>query len=181
MARMRAIDAAVAVLRKEGIDTAFGIPGAAINPLYSALRVDGGIRHILARHVGCLAHGRGLYPCQAGNIGVHRHLRPGRHRHDHRPVLGIRRLHSDPLHHRASAACPPAQEDFGPWTSSPSPSLSPSGRSRYSSRLWSARVPAGLPRDALRPPRPGADRPAVRRADGRDRVRRRHLRAAAGL
>ena len=33
MARMRAIDAAVAVLRKEGIDTAFGIPGAAINPL----------------------------------------------------------------------------------------------------------------------------------------------------
>ena len=44
MARMRAIDAAVAVLRKEGIDTAFGIPGAAINPLYSALRADGGIR-----------------------------------------------------------------------------------------------------------------------------------------
>ena len=47
MARMRAIDAAVAVMRKEGIDTAFGIPGAAINPLYSALRADGGIRHIL--------------------------------------------------------------------------------------------------------------------------------------
>ena len=30
-------------------------------------------------------------------------------------------------------------------------------------------------------PGPGADRPAVRRADGRDRVRHRHLRAAAGL
>ncbi|MCK7495756.1 MAG: hypothetical protein MZW92_35885 [Comamonadaceae bacterium] len=29
-------------------------------------------------------------------------------------------------------------------------------------------------------PGPGADRPAVRRADGRDRVRHRHLRAAAG-
>jgi tartronate-semialdehyde synthase len=35
---MRAIDAAVLVMRREGVDTAFGIPGAAINPLYSALK-----------------------------------------------------------------------------------------------------------------------------------------------
>ena len=32
MAKMRAVDAAVLVLEKEGIDTAFGVPGAAINP-----------------------------------------------------------------------------------------------------------------------------------------------------
>ncbi len=36
MARMRAVDAAVRVLEKEGIDCAFGVPGAAINPFYSA-------------------------------------------------------------------------------------------------------------------------------------------------
>ncbi len=71
MARMRAIDAAVAVLRKEGIDTAFGIPGAAINPLYSALRADGGIRHILARHVEGASHmAEGYTRTRAGNIGV---------------------------------------------------------------------------------------------------------------
>ncbi|OYW92788.1 MAG: glyoxylate carboligase [Pseudomonadales bacterium 32-61-5] len=71
MARMRAIDAAVAVLRKEGIDTAFGIPGAAINPLYSALREDGGIRHILARHVEGASHmAEGYTRTNAGNIGV---------------------------------------------------------------------------------------------------------------
>lgn len=71
MARMRAIDAAVAVLRKEGIDTAFGIPGAAINPLYSAMRADGGIRHILARHVEGASHmAEGYTRTKAGNIGV---------------------------------------------------------------------------------------------------------------
>jgi len=68
---MRAIDAAVAVMRKEGIDTAFGIPGAAINPLYSALRADGGIRHILARHVEGASHmAEGYTRTKAGNIGV---------------------------------------------------------------------------------------------------------------
>ena len=33
MARMRAVDAAAAVMRKEGVSTVFGVPGAAINPL----------------------------------------------------------------------------------------------------------------------------------------------------
>jgi len=71
MARMRAIDAAVAVMRKEGIDTAFGIPGAAINPLYSALRADGGIRHVLARHVEGASHmAEGYTRAKPGNIGV---------------------------------------------------------------------------------------------------------------
>ena len=51
MSKMRAIEAAVLVMRREGVDTAFGIPGAAINPLYSALQKVGGIDHVLARHV----------------------------------------------------------------------------------------------------------------------------------
>ena len=45
MAKMRAIDAAVRILEKEGVSIAFGVPGAAINPLYSALKTRGSIGH----------------------------------------------------------------------------------------------------------------------------------------
>ena len=38
MAKMKAIEAAVRVLEKEGVTVAFGVPGAAINPLYAALK-----------------------------------------------------------------------------------------------------------------------------------------------
>ena len=71
MARMRAIDAAVMVMRKEGITTAFGVPGAAINPLYSAMKKDGGIDHVLARHVEGASHmAEGYTRAVPGNIGV---------------------------------------------------------------------------------------------------------------
>ena len=40
--------AAVLVMEKEGITQAFGVPGAAINPLYAQLRERGTIGHILA-------------------------------------------------------------------------------------------------------------------------------------
>ena len=71
MARMTAIDAAVLVLEKEGVTCAFGIPGAAINPLYAALKRRGGIAHILARHVEGASHmAEGYTRAMAGNIGV---------------------------------------------------------------------------------------------------------------
>src|SRR6202045_3819165 len=71
MAKMRAIDAAVRILEKEGVVCAFGVPGAAINPLYSALKKRGSIRHILARHVEGASHmAEGYTRAQAGNIGV---------------------------------------------------------------------------------------------------------------
>ena len=71
MARMRAIDAAVLILEKEGVDTAFGVPGAAINPLYSAMRPRNSIRHVLARHVEGAAHmAEGYTRANPGNIGV---------------------------------------------------------------------------------------------------------------
>src|SRR5258708_4378064 len=71
MARMRAVDAAVLVLEREGITTAFGVPGAAINPFYSALKARGSIRHILARHVEGASHmAEGYTRAAAGNIGV---------------------------------------------------------------------------------------------------------------
>jgi tartronate-semialdehyde synthase len=71
MAMMRAVDAAVRVLEKEGVRCAFGVPGAAINPLYSALKKRGSINHILARHVEAASHmAEGYTRAQAGNIGV---------------------------------------------------------------------------------------------------------------
>ena len=71
MAKMRAIEAAVHVLEKEGVTQAFGVPGAAINPLYAALRKHGGIAHVLARHVEGAAHmAEGYTRARAGNIGV---------------------------------------------------------------------------------------------------------------
>ncbi|MGA0582647.1 MAG: thiamine pyrophosphate-binding protein, partial [Castellaniella sp.] len=71
MARMRAVDAAAAVLQKEGITTLFGVPGAAINPLYSALRKNGGFKHVLARHVEGASHmAEGYTRANPGNIGV---------------------------------------------------------------------------------------------------------------
>jgi len=71
MAKMRAIDAAVCVLEKEGVTQTFGVPGAAINPLYAALRKHGGIGHILARHVEGASHmAEGYTRAAAGNIGV---------------------------------------------------------------------------------------------------------------
>jgi tartronate-semialdehyde synthase len=71
MPKMRAVDAAVLVLEKEGIETAFGVPGAAINPLYSAMQRAGGISHVLARHVEGASHmAEGYTRAAAGNIGV---------------------------------------------------------------------------------------------------------------
>src|SRR5213596_2736496 len=71
MSRMRAIDAAVHVLEREGVTAAFGVPGAAINPLYSALKARGSIAHVLARHVEGASHmAEGYTRAEAGNIGV---------------------------------------------------------------------------------------------------------------
>jgi glyoxylate carboligase len=48
MAKMKAAMAAVLVMEKEGITQAFGVPGAAINPVYSALRERQSIRSTLS-------------------------------------------------------------------------------------------------------------------------------------
>jgi len=58
-------------MEKEGITTAFGVPGAAINPLYAQLRERQSITHILARHVEGASHmAEGYTRAKAGNIGV---------------------------------------------------------------------------------------------------------------
>src|SRR5436190_14621207 len=71
MAKMRAIEAAVQVMLEEGVTAAFGLPGAAINPLYAAMRKIGGIDHVLARHVEGASHmAEGYTRAKAGNIGI---------------------------------------------------------------------------------------------------------------
>ena len=71
MAKMKAAMAAVLVMEKEGVTTAFGVPGAAINPLYAQLRERGTIKHILARHVEGASHmAEGYTRAVAGNVGV---------------------------------------------------------------------------------------------------------------
>ncbi|WP_038492340.1 glyoxylate carboligase [Collimonas arenae] len=71
MAKMRAVDAVIHVLAKEGCLQAFGVPGAAINPLYSAMKRHGGIEHVLARHVEGASHmAEGYTRANPGNIGI---------------------------------------------------------------------------------------------------------------
>jgi len=71
MPRMTAARAAVEILRREGITHLFGLPGAAINPFYSAIRDQGELQHVLARHVEGASHmAEGYTRAKAGNIGV---------------------------------------------------------------------------------------------------------------
>ncbi|MET4695328.1 glyoxylate carboligase [Endozoicomonas lisbonensis] len=71
MAKMKAIEAAVEILRREGVSCAFGVPGAAINPMYAAMKKNGGIDHVLARHVEGASHmAEGYTRANPGNIGV---------------------------------------------------------------------------------------------------------------
>ncbi len=71
MTRMTAAQAAVEILKKEGVTHVFGLPGAAINPFYKAMRTNGGLTHVLARHVEGASHmAEGYTRAEAGNIGV---------------------------------------------------------------------------------------------------------------
>ncbi|MFE4336330.1 glyoxylate carboligase [Streptomyces sp. NPDC056831] len=68
---MTAARAAVEILRREGVSNAFGVPGAAINPFYAALKASGGVHHTLARHVEGASHmAEGYTRARPGNIGV---------------------------------------------------------------------------------------------------------------
>ncbi|MBP0458494.1 glyoxylate carboligase [Streptomyces montanisoli] len=71
MPRMTAARAAVEILKREGVAHAFGVPGAAINPFYAALKAAGGVQHTLARHVEGASHmAEGYTRTHPGNIGV---------------------------------------------------------------------------------------------------------------
>jgi tartronate-semialdehyde synthase len=83
---MRATEAAVHVLEREGVTVTFGVPGAAINPIYAAMRPRNTIQHFLARHVEGASHmAEGCTRARAGNIGVNRYPSTNR-------ALRLRRL-----------------------------------------------------------------------------------------
>ena len=68
--KMTAMQAAVSVLESEGVEFSFGIPGAAILPLYQAMR-GSRIRHVLMRHEEGGTHAaEGYTRAVSGNIGV---------------------------------------------------------------------------------------------------------------
>src|SRR6202043_2120146 len=105
MPKMTAAEAAIRVLETEGVDLVFGQPGAAILPLYQAMRARGTIRHVLVRHEEGGTHAAEGYSRASGQkVGVsNRPLRTSRHQHDHWAVLSDRRQLSCSLHHRTGA------------------------------------------------------------------------------
>ncbi|WP_306370489.1 glyoxylate carboligase [Nocardiopsis sp. CC223A] len=70
MTRMPAMNAVVEVLKDEGVDTAFGCPGAAILPLYKALEDVGGIEHLTVRHEEGATHMADGWSRTTGRVGV---------------------------------------------------------------------------------------------------------------
>ncbi|MEX2982499.1 glyoxylate carboligase [Streptomyces sp. C36] len=67
---MPAMEAAVRVMKDEGVDIAFGCPGAAILPLYKAMEVVGGIEHLIVRHEEGAAHMADAWARTNGRVGV---------------------------------------------------------------------------------------------------------------
>ncbi|WP_047871692.1 glyoxylate carboligase [Nocardiopsis sp. RV163] len=70
MPQMPAMNAVVEVLKDEGVDTAFGCPGAAILPLYKAMEQVGGIEHLTVRHEEGATHMADGWSRTTGRVGV---------------------------------------------------------------------------------------------------------------
>jgi len=71
MPKMPAMDAVVSILMDEGVDTVFGIPGAAILPLYQSLsKVSDKIRSVTARHEEGATHMADGWARITGQVGV---------------------------------------------------------------------------------------------------------------
>ncbi|MFI6388157.1 glyoxylate carboligase [Nonomuraea sp. NPDC050540] len=67
---MPAMEAVVHVLRSEGVDVAFGCPGAAILPLYKAMERLGGIEHLIVRHEEGATHMADGWARTNGRVGL---------------------------------------------------------------------------------------------------------------
>ena len=70
MPRMNPMDAVVKVLEDEGVRYAFGIPGAAILPLYDSLRKSELITHLTVRHEEGGTHAADGYARVTGEPGI---------------------------------------------------------------------------------------------------------------
>lgn len=67
---MRVAEVVVRILESEGIDAAFGIPGAAINPVYEYLATSSQIRHYIARHEEGAVHAADGYFRASGRLAL---------------------------------------------------------------------------------------------------------------
>ncbi|MGK5555022.1 glyoxylate carboligase [Actinomadura kijaniata] len=70
MAKIPVMQAVVEVLKSEGVDIAYGCPGAAILPLYKAMEQDGGIDHLIVRHEEGATHMADGWSRTTGKVGV---------------------------------------------------------------------------------------------------------------
>jgi len=67
---MQAAEVVVKILESEGITTAFGIPGAGINPVYKYLGKSDKIKHYLMRHEEAAVHAADGYFRASGNMAM---------------------------------------------------------------------------------------------------------------
>ncbi|WP_370368505.1 glyoxylate carboligase [Catenulispora sp. GP43] len=67
---MPVMNAVVQVMKSEGVDAAFGCPGAAILPLYKAMEEEGGIDHLIVRHEEGATHMADGWARTNGRVGV---------------------------------------------------------------------------------------------------------------
>lgn len=70
MPKMPVMDAVAHILYSEGVDVTFGIPGAAILPLYKSLSTFGKIEHITMRHEEGATHAADGWARATGKVGV---------------------------------------------------------------------------------------------------------------
>ena len=67
---MQVAEVIVRILESEGIEAAFGIPGAAINPVYEHLGTSKQIKHYLARHEEGAVHAADGYYRACGRMAL---------------------------------------------------------------------------------------------------------------
>jgi tartronate-semialdehyde synthase len=70
MPMMNVMDAVVKVMEDEGVEYAFGVPGAAILPLYQALSKSTQIKHLSVRHEEGGTHAADAYARVTGKVGI---------------------------------------------------------------------------------------------------------------
>src|SRR5215210_1379773 len=70
MPRIDVMDAVVKVMEDEGVEVAFGVPGAAILPLYKALSKSEKITHYSVRHEEGGTHAADGYTRATGKVGI---------------------------------------------------------------------------------------------------------------
>ena len=106
------VDAAVAMLEGEGVNIAFGVPGAAIPLPLCVTRSAASATSACATSRAPRTRPRASGAARRQPRGLRRHVRTRRHGHDHRALLRVGGLGPDALHHRPGAGALLHNEDF---------------------------------------------------------------------